>query len=149
MLFMLTAPRNRVPDLKHYKEELQLHVPGHTTEHQQKEYLMNLDGQHLNAEGTILHWSNSTRYGMVWRQDIYILSYHRDKVHIGAQQDRVDDYVLPITRTARYHKSFIPATCKQWNQLNEDIKCKPTVNSFKAALKKKYYVTQAQALLIW
>ena len=52
---------------------------------------------------------------------------------------RVEDYVLPITRTARYHKSCIPATCKKWNQLNEDIKCKPTVNSLKAALKKKTY----------
>ena len=61
---------------------------------------------------------------------------------INISTRRVEDYILPITRTARYHKSFIPATCKKWNQLNEDIKCKPTVNSFKAALKKKYSVTK-------
>ena len=80
------------------------------------------------------------RHGLTPRY-LHSILPQRQGTH-GYPTRRVEDYILPITRTARYHKSFIPATCKKWNQLNEDIKCKPTVNSFKAALKKKYSVTK-------
>ena len=53
---------------------------------------------------------------------------------------RSEDYILPKTRTVKYQKSFIPATVKRWNQLDRNVRGKPPINSFKAALKKIYSV---------
>ena len=50
---------------------------------------------------------------------------------------RTEDYIPPLVKTVKYQKSFVPATVKRWNQLDEETKGKTTVKSFKGALKKK------------
>ncbi len=59
---------------------------------------------------------------------------------------RCEDFVPPMTRTAKYHKSFIPATVRKWNDLDENLKIKPTVESFKSALKKKMLIKKPKHL---
>jgi hypothetical protein len=53
---------------------------------------------------------------------------------------RTEDYIPPLVKTVKYQKSFVPATVKRWNQLDEETKGKTTVKSFKGALKKKFNI---------
>ena len=53
---------------------------------------------------------------------------------------RTEDYIPLLVKTVKYQKSFIPTTVKRWNQLDEETKCKTTVNNFKGALKKKFNI---------
>jgi hypothetical protein len=35
---------------------------------------------------------------------------------------RTEDYIPPLVKTVKYQKSFVPATVKRWNQLDEETK---------------------------
>ena len=47
-------------------------------------------------------------------------------------RNRTDN--TPLIRTERYENSFFPYTIKEWKDLNEEAKCKPSVPSFKKYL---------------
>ncbi len=52
---------------------------------------------------------------------------------------RSHDYTPLLARTAKYQSSFIPATVRRWNYLDDDIKSKTTLSCFKGALKRKLF----------
>ena len=42
-----------------------------------------------------------------------------------------NNFSIPIARTTTYYKSFLPATLRSWNSLDEAVKQSPTISSFK------------------
>ncbi|MEW8547655.1 MAG: hypothetical protein AB2693_29455, partial [Candidatus Thiodiazotropha sp.] len=45
------------------------------------------------------------------------------------------DFSIPTSRTVSYGNSFLPATLRAWNALNQDIRNAPSLGSFKQKLK--------------
>jgi hypothetical protein len=52
---------------------------------------------------------------------------------------RNKDFTIPRVNTTKYQKSFLPATVKMWNNLEENVKTITTIASFKSALKKQLF----------
>ena len=66
--------------------------------------------------------------------------------HIPKRSDinmvlRNRDDIAPLTRTIRYENSFFPYTIKAWNNLDEEAKLKPSVETFKKYILQNYIRT--------
>ena len=46
----------------------------------------------------------------------------------------VRNEIIPLSRTERYANSFFPYSIKKWKELDDEAKCKPTLQSFKKYL---------------
>jgi hypothetical protein len=53
---------------------------------------------------------------------------------------------MPRTSSQAHYRSFLPATIKKWNDLSEELRCIPSAEEFKEALRPVKQYTPAQYL---
>ena len=57
-----------------------------------------------------------------------------------------NNFIIPRTRTTKYHESFIPKSSREWNSMPEEIKSCECLATFKRLVKKKRFPTKTQYL---
>ena len=55
-------------------------------------------------------------------------------------------FIIPRTRTTKYHESFIPKSSREWNSMPDEIKSCECLATFKRLVKKKLFPTKTQYL---
>ena len=55
-----------------------------------------------------------------------------------------NNFIIPRTRTTKYHESFIPKSSREWNSMPEEIKSCECLATFKRLVKKKLFPTKTE-----
>ena len=95
-----------------------------------RNYMTNLVGSRCLTEGGFVVCPCFTKYPM----DLPHLTDHIPKRNVISMSLRNRSDIPPLTRTNRHENSFFPYTIKAWKELDEDVKSKPSIQSFNKSL---------------